>query len=172
MERSVIGLFADLSTIEKVIAEINAIGIDSGDMSLVANNEKEGLGHHIHLPEALPINDLVPPKEGAIFGAAMGGLAGILLSLGTIPIGGIGGLVVAGPLLAGLTGALAGAATGGLVAGLMKTGVPEPEAQFYAEGVKQGGLLLIVHTDDNLAQQVDNLMLKYGAIEIDERALE
>ena len=50
------------------------------------------------------------------------------------------GLVIAGPLAAGLAGA--GAATGGLVGALTGTGVPEDEAKIYENEIKDGGIYM------------------------------
>ena len=50
------------------------------------------------------------------------------------------GLVIAGPLAAGLAGA--GAATGGLVGALTGTGVPEDEARRYEDEIKDGGIYM------------------------------
>ena len=52
------------------------------------------------------------------------------------------GLVIAGPLAAGLAGAGAGAATGGLVGALTATGVPEDEAKIYENEIKDGGIYM------------------------------
>ena len=52
------------------------------------------------------------------------------------------GLVIAGPLAAGLAGAGAGAATGGLVGALTATGVPEDEARRYEDEIKDGGIYM------------------------------
>ena len=52
------------------------------------------------------------------------------------------GLVIAGPLAAGLAGAGAGAATGGLVGALTGTGVPEDEAKIYENEIKDGGIYM------------------------------
>src|SRR5690606_40905917 len=56
-------------------------------------------------------------------------------------------------LVAILTGAGAGAAVGavagGLVGALIDLGVPEADAHRYAEGVRAGGTLLAVTTDDS-----------------------
>jgi hypothetical protein len=41
---------------------------------------------------------------------------------------------------------------------LVDLGVPSEEAPFYAEGVKQGGTLLIVQIDDKRAPEVLNIM--------------
>jgi len=90
-------------------------------------------------------------------------------------IPGIGPVIGAGPLLAAVTGgtigAVAGAATGGITAALIKTGLPEDEAQYYTEGVRRGGTLLVVDTDsDAKAQRAVDIMDRYGAVDVNQRA--
>ncbi len=52
------------------------------------------------------------------------------------------GLIIAGPLAAGLAGAGAGAATGGLIGALTGMGVPEEEATRYRDDIKDGGIYM------------------------------
>ena len=55
------------------------------------------------------------------------------------------GLLVAGPLAAGLAGAGAGGLTGGLVGALIGSGIPEERARAYDEGVRSGGIVMGVN---------------------------
>jgi hypothetical protein len=60
---------------------------------------------------------------------------------------------------AGAAGAAAGAAAGGLVGALTEAGVSESDAHVYAEGVRRGGALVIVRTDDDeLARRAEQIM--------------
>src|SRR5208337_657093 len=56
------------------------------------------------------------------------------------------------------TGAVVGAAAGGLVGSLTGAGVPERDAQFYAEGVRRGGTLVTVRVDDARASTARELV--------------
>src|SRR3954467_10988658 len=89
---------------------------------------------------------------GATAGAIIGGGAGLLAGLGALAIPGIGPVVAAGWLTATLTGAVAGgvagAAAGGLIGTLTNSGVPHEHAQVYAEGIRRGGAVVAVRTDD------------------------
>ncbi|MEO8395726.1 MAG: hypothetical protein ABI700_22215, partial [Chloroflexota bacterium] len=114
-----------------------------------------------------PREDAVTAGEGAGFGAVVGTLTGILVGLAALMIPGIGLAIVAGPLVAGLTGAVAGAVTGGIVGALVKSGVAEDEAPYYAEGIRRGGTLVSLQTSDTL--RAEDIMNRYGAINIHER---
>ena len=67
-------------------------------------------------------------------------------------IPGVGPVVAAGWLVATAVGAAGGAvvggAAGGLVGSLTTAGVPERDANFYAEGVRRGGTLIAARVPD------------------------
>jgi len=118
------------------------------EISLVANADAHGRSRvrdsdRVADPET---------KTGAGTGAAVGGTAlgivGLLAGIGTLAIPGIGPLVAAGWLVTALTGAAAGAAAGGLIGALTGAGVSHEEAHVYGEGVRRGGSLVTVRTDD------------------------
>ncbi len=84
---------------------------------------------------------------GAATGGVIGGTLGILVGLGTLAIPGLGPLLAAGPIVAGLAGVGAGGAVGGLIGALVGMGIPEYEARRYEGRVKDGGVLLSVHCE-------------------------
>ncbi|RYG23785.1 DUF1269 domain-containing protein, partial [bacterium] len=79
------------------------------------------------------------------------------------------GVVVAGPIAGLLTGAAAGAATGGILGGLIGLGIPKEHAETYAEGVRRGGTLVTVTTDESEVQRVKDLLDRDGAVDIEQR---
>lgn len=82
---------------------------------------------------------------GSATGAALGGIAGAIAAIGTsLVIPGLG-LVVAGPIVAGLAGAGAGGITGGLVGSLIGWGIPEDKAKVFESEIKAGGIMLGVN---------------------------
>jgi hypothetical protein len=90
--------------------------------------------------------------EGAVVGAgtggAVGGALGWIAGIGALAIPGVGPFIAAGPIMAALSGAAIGAAAGGIAGGLIGLGIPELEAKRYAGKVKEGNILISVHTDD------------------------
>ncbi|MFJ1270205.1 hypothetical protein ACD661_16755 [Legionella lytica] len=82
---------------------------------------------------------------GGATGAALGGIVGALAALGTsLLIPGLG-LVVAGPIAAGLAGAGAGGITGGLVGSLIGWGISEDKAKVIETEIQSGGIILGVN---------------------------
>lgn len=105
---------------------------------------------------------------GAGLGAALGGGAGLLTGLGMLAIPGVGPVVAAGWLAATAAGAaggaLAGGATGGIVGALMNDGESEDDAHVYAEGVRRGGTLVSVRTEDSDADDVAATLERHGGV--------
>src|SRR5579863_4446634 len=84
---------------------------------------------------------------GASSGAVLGGALGLLVGMGTLAIPGVGPLIAAGPIMAGLAGLGVGGAIGGITGALIGLGIPEFEAKRYEARLQKGGILLSVHCD-------------------------
>ena len=79
---------------------------------------------------------------GSLIGGGIGAVVGALAAIGSnVLLPGLG-LVIAGPLAAGLAGAGVGAATGGLVGALTNAGESEDEARTYENQIKDGGIYM------------------------------
>jgi hypothetical protein len=91
--------------------------------------------------------------EGAATGAATGGILGgglgWLVGIGSLAIPGLGPFIAAGPIMAALGGAAIGAAAGGFTGSLIGLGIPELEAKQYESKLREGNILLSVHTEDS-----------------------
>ena len=79
-------------------------------------------------------------------------------------------LIAAGPIVAALTGLGVGGAIGGITGALVGMGIPEYEAKRYEGRVKQGGVLLSVHSDNSdWTRKVKNILERTGADDISSR---
>jgi hypothetical protein len=91
--------------------------------------------------------------EGAVTGAGTGGVVGGALGwiagIGALAIPGVGPFIAAGPIIAALSGAAIGAAVGGIAGGLIGLGIPEIEAKRYEGKLKEGNILISVHTENS-----------------------
>jgi hypothetical protein len=67
-------------------------------------------------------------------------------------------VVAAGPLATALVGAGVGAATGGLIGALVGLGISKEDANAYAEGVRRGGSLVVVRSDDAMADRARDIL--------------
>src|SRR6202035_2929974 len=82
-------------------------------------------------------------------GVVLGGPLGWLMGLGALAIPGLGPFIAAGPIMAALAGAGVGGAVGGIAGALVGMGIPEYEAKRYEGRVKDGGILISVHSNSS-----------------------
>jgi hypothetical protein len=104
-------------------------------------------------------------EKGAGLGALAGALGGLVLGLGVVTLPGIGSVVSAGwlfSMLAGsATGAVLGGAAGSLIGVLLQEGIDDPDAQVYAESLRRGGSLVVVHVEDRFVSAAESIMIRH-----------
>ncbi len=171
MAKTVVGLFDTMQEAQSAVQALQTSGFSQDSISLVANNARGEYG--VDTAEGTGSEAEEGAAVGATSGAILGGLGGLLVGVGALAIPGIGPVVGGGALLATLAGAGVGAAAGGLVGALVGAGVPEEDANVYAEGVRRGGALVTVETQaDEDAYRAADILNDYNAIDIDQRAEE
>lgn len=125
--------FHDLSTRGYSKDDVNVMMSDSTRDRYFKNND-----HDSELGDKVADN----AGTGSLIGGGIGAVVGAVAAIGTnVLLPGLG-LIIAGPLAAGLAGAGAGAATGGLIGALTGMGVPEDEAERYRDHIKDGGIYM------------------------------
>lgn len=124
---------------ERAVKALEAAGVPSGDISLVANKYVSD--------KYADVDQVSPAATGAGIGAVVGGGAGLLTGLGLMAIPGLGPVVAVGWLAATALGTVAGSATGGVIGALVGAGTPEEHAHVYSEAVRRGGTLVTVRHD-------------------------
>jgi hypothetical protein len=107
---------------------------------------------------------------GAGIGAALGGLGGVLMGLGLLVVPGVGPALAAGALASGLVGAGIGAASGGIAGALANAGVSEEDANYYAEGVRRGGHLVVVTTTDSKYSDAQSILQRHTPVSMRDRS--
>ncbi len=83
-------------------------------------------------------------STGAVAGGTLGAIIGAVVA-GVIP--GIGPVLAGGILIGAITGAAAGAALGVYVGPFVAMGLSEHEARHYAEQLRTGRTLVVVHAE-------------------------
>lgn len=171
-DRLVLGVFSTEENAEDAIDELKALGYDPKDLSIVMRDRERA--------ERVASNTGSNIVEGAASGAAagtvIGGLAGLLLGIGAIAIPGVGPILIGGPLAAALgfsgaaastvSGAVTGALAGGLLGALIGLGVPEEDARFYEDRIKEGGILLAVPTRRGREDEIADALDAFGADQV------
>jgi hypothetical protein len=140
---SVIAVFQTHPDAEQAVKELGRAGIDMKTMSIVAKD--------IHTDEQVVgyynVGDRM--KKWGGMGALWGGFWGFLFGSAFFVIPGIGPLLVAGPLVTWIVGALEGATVVGglsaLGAGLFSIGIPKDSVLEYEAAVKSDKYVVIVH---------------------------
>lgn len=169
MAKTVVGLFDDPEEARRVAEELVDGGFPRSEIGVIANNTSDQFSTGTVAGDAGYHHTGESAAKGAGTGAVVGGIAGLLIGFGAFVIPGIGPIVAAGPIAAALTGAGMGAVAGGLLGALTNLGVPENEAHYYAEGVRRGGALVTVRTDDASADRAAAIFHRHDAVDIDER---
>jgi len=169
-------LYDDYSQAQQVVRDLEAAGLGSRDISIVANNSDNWYrGDRSRTTKRVDTDrdgtdDRVEGAEaGAGIGAVVGGTAGLLAGLGVIAIPGIGPVVAAGWLIATGAGAVAGGVAGGIIGALTEAGVSKEEAELYAEGVRRGGTLVTARVPDGQRTRYEAIMDR-SAVNIRERS--
>lgn len=167
--KTIIGLFDSYDEAEQAVKALQEAGFINQRISVLGRPK----GDPARADDEA--NRELAEKAGAsaIGGGIAGGLAGLLVGLGLLTIPGIGPALAAGSLAAALGSAAAGAGigatTGGLLGALAAMGVSEERAEAYAEGVKRGGVLVMVESDREHVDMAQNILERGGAVDIDAR---
>jgi hypothetical protein len=142
---SVFGIYTSYTNVENGVDGLKAAGFSNRDISVLfpesAGSKDFAVAKATKAPEGA--------TTGAGTGAVVGGALGWLLGIGALAIPGLGPFIAAGPIMAALAGAGVGGTVGGLAGALIGMGIPEYEAKRYEGRVKDGGILLSVHSDSS-----------------------
>src|SRR5271170_1184261 len=143
-KKAVFGIAKTESQAIAIADNLRAAGFSNNDVSVLFPDKQgsKDFAHeqHTKAPEGA--------AAGAGTGAVLGGTLGWLVGIGALAIPGVGPFIAAGPIMAALAGAGVGAAAGGLTGALVGMGIPEYEAKRYEGKVKDGKILMSVHTRD------------------------
>ena len=160
---AVFGIYPTYAEVEEGVEALKAAGFRNTDISIL-------------MPENVGTKDLSHEKstkapEGATTGAGtgvvVGGALGWLAGIGALAIPGVGPFIAAGPIMAALAGAGVGGTVLGIAGALIGMGIPEYEAKRYEGRVKNGGILLSVHSDSSdWTKKAKDILERTGAQDI------
>jgi len=160
---SVFGIYRDRPAVEDAIDALRTAGFRSADISVLFQ-ENQGSKDFAHAKSTKAPEGAT---TGGILGGITGGVLGWLSGVGLLAIPGLGPLIAAGPIVSALAGVGAVGAVGGILGGLAGMGVPEYEAKRFEGRIKQGGVLMSVHCDnDDWVRRAKELLRQTGAEDI------
>jgi hypothetical protein len=140
---NVVAIYNSHSEAEQAVSKLSAASFDITKISIVGKDyhtEENVVGYYT-------TGDRMKSWGG--LGAFWGGIWGLLFGAGFFLIPGIGPVVVAGPFLAALIGALESAIVVGgvsaLAGALVSMGVPKDSAVKYEAEIKADKFVLVVH---------------------------
>src|SRR5579864_843746 len=160
---AVFGIYTDRMSVERAVEALKGAGFSNTDVSALFP-ENQGTKDFAHEKNTkAPEGAATGAASGALLGGGLGWLAGI----GALAIPGLGPFIAAGPIMAALAGIGAGGAIGGLTGALVGMGIPEYEAKRYEGRVKEGGILLSVHSDNSdWTSKAKDILKRTGADDI------
>jgi len=164
---AVFGIYSTRSDASTAVDLLRNAGFRNTDISVLLA-ENEGTKDFAHEKNTkAPEGAAAGAASGALLGGALGWLAGI----GALAIPGIGPFIAAGPIMGALAGAGTGAVAGGIVGVLIGLGMPEYEAKRYEGRIRNGGILMSVHCDDQeWTKRARTILKESGAEDISSTA--
>jgi uncharacterized membrane protein len=140
---SVVAIYQTHTEADQAVKELQRGGVDMHKLSIV------GRGYHTDEQVVGYYNTGDRMKYWGKVGAFWGGFWGLLFGSALFMIPGLGPILVAGPLVAWIVGALEGAVVvgglGALGAGLYSIGIPKDSIVKYETALKTDQFLLIAH---------------------------
>lgn len=144
-----------------IVDQLKAAAFSNNDISVLFPDKtgSRDFAHeqHTKAPEGA--------ATGGVAGGVLGGALGWLVGIGALAIPGVGPFVAAGPIMAALSGAAVGGAVGGITGALVGMGIPEYEAKRYEGKLREGNLLISVHTDNSAEVKRAKEIFKNGGAE-------
>ncbi|WP_143960818.1 hypothetical protein [Litoribacter populi] len=144
-----VGMFKNRDDAELAFDDLNQLGYTNEEINLLMSEETRTRYYNNKEKEKYDTELGNKAAEGAgtgsLVGGALGAIAGAVAAIGTtLLIPGLG-VVIAGPIVAGLAGAGAGSLAGGLIGALVGLGIPEDKAHLYEKGIKEGNIVIGVY---------------------------
>jgi hypothetical protein len=163
MAISVFCLARDEAQANRIIEDLRNAGFTNNDISLLLPDKASTREFAHEKGTKAPEGATAGAGTGLVLGGALGWLAGI----GALAIPGLGPFVAAGPIMAALSGAAVGGTAGGLIGALIGMGIPEYEAKRYEGRLREGRILISVHSDESdQTKRAKEIFEKAGAEDI------
>src|ERR1700742_3145679 len=163
MNRSALCLVDTEAQADADVGKLRSAGFSDNDISVLFPDKGSTRDFAHQKATKMPEGATVGTSTGGV----LGGTIGLLAGLGALAIPGLGPFIAAGPIMAALSGGAIGALGGGLTGALVGLGIPEYEAKRYEGKVKEGGILISVHSESSEeTNRAKNIFKEEGAHDI------
>jgi len=145
-KRVLTGMFRDRESTEGAYNALNERGYAKDDINLLMSDDTRKMHYNDEVTDSTEIGTKAAEHmgKGSAIGGTIGAIVGVVAAIGTsVVIPGLG-ILIAGPIAAGLAGAGAGGLTGGIIGALVGSGIPEARAKLYESGIKEGNVVISV----------------------------
>jgi len=161
---AVVAIYDGHSQAEEAVKELQRSGIDMKKLSIVGKDyhtDEQVVGYY---------NTGDRMKYWGKVGAFWGGLWGMLFGAAFFAIPGIGPVLIAGPLVAWIVGALEGAVmvggVGAIGAGLYSIGIPKDSVVTYETAIKSDKFLVLAHGTANEVARAKDIIQTTHPVEV------
>ncbi|MDB5034397.1 MAG: hypothetical protein JWQ98_1638 [Chlorobi bacterium] len=165
--KSIAGVFTSRDDAAKAITRLKAVGIHDDQISFLTPEHPDAQ------ISAVPTTEGEAPGMGSALGAVVGGASGAALgaAAASLLIPGVGPIAAIGfaaiSLFGGAGGAVAGAAAGENLESKLDHGLPTDELFVYEDALRHGKSVVLVMSDDDLAEAARTELSAAGAESID-----
>lgn len=158
-KRVLTGMFSDRESTENAYNTLHERGYSKDEINLMMSKETQKTHYNEEGAEKTEIGTKAAEHagKGSAIGGTLGAIAGVVAAIGTsVVIPGLG-ILIAGPIAAGLAGAGAGGLAGGIIGALVGSGIPEARAKLYESGIKEGNVVIsVTPKNDEDAKYLEN----------------
>lgn len=164
-ESNVVAIYKSHADAEAALRELSAAHFDITKVSIIGKGyqtEEKVVGYYT-TGERM--------KYWGAMGAFWGGIWGLLIGAGFFLVPGVGPVLVAGPFLAALLGALESAVVVGglsaLAAALVSMGIPKDKALKYEADLKADMYMLVVHGTAEDTERAREILARTSPVSLD-----
>ena len=164
---TVVGVFPDRRKADMAIDDLYGAGFQSSQIGVIVRDSAGNVvtsDTHAHDGEHAAEGG----ATGALVGAGLGGLVGLGVLSGFIPI--VGPAIMAGTLGVIASNAMGGAAIAGLAGALIGWGIPEEDARYY-EGELTAGRVIVTVNAEHRCDEARTILMSHGALSRDPESL-
>jgi len=174
MEAKVVGMLTDRRAAQHAVDSLIQAGFRPECISIAARQFPKQSGQvsgeeaaGARRGEGVGEREEEPPRSKtptvATTRGVLDGIGGMVVGLGGVAVPGLGTLIAAGPIAAGIGGPAVGAAGGGLTGSIRDLGLTDEQVKGYMADIKAGAVLVAVHTSENRVRRAADVLRESGA---------